>query len=911
MSQLHKSAERSCRIRKKADVLGRMKIFLAVILTGLAGFSRSVAVAPEALPSPAVNALGREINTLVRELADESFHVRENASREIWQLGETALPALREATTAVDPEQVFRARDLIRKIQLHITPETDPAVIALVERYVKASPSEKTSLFEKLKDKRAWRQMLKLYASETQAEVREKLQPAVDGIAVKAARERLCQGDAREAREFLEMAPADAEGLLALAEFHRSHGTLEAELTRAQAIKGRKSETWQLALQRAAGNLEAARDCAIAGGETRIAAAMAALAGDPLPWLRNRPVDIESDSGAVAYAAVAAKRWLGQKMRLADLEPLNRTLVARNPAERVAGINALFLLGEPNAAELALLKSLPLAAFGYFESLERIPEALKALLLDPDHPDYKSWVEKRLQKIPIDEIEDQHGPSSNNEELVALANFLERKGLHQEASDAFAGPLAALAEQDVNSFVNFLGELFANHKRLIVGAPLLARSVAAAWAGEDEKRWEEVFATAFGEEDLPKAWWDWLVDLDPKASRAERFDAMLALFRLGSDPSQLRGKWLALAWQAVAAAPAGERDSWVVRISSLCLVTGDVANSLKAWDLLPESARKEVFWGEHILHLSAAERWDETATVLLQQIALANKFKQDQSPHFHAYAAAALRQAGRLDEATSHDQWVDQLALGNAAVAIQIGNGYAFGRDYIRAAEWWARAAREANPDSVEFADAVKLHSDVLLVQQQWQASAATSEVLCRIYASAVLRFASPLPLMRQRLQADMARALANLKTDRLRAITMLEKCHHAFASDGSLADFFFPALRQAGLIKEHDKWFGETWNLMGKVIACYPESDNTRNTAAWFASRALRKLDEAEKLLVKALAANPNQSAYLDTMAEIQFAKGRREEALEWSRKAVNFLPDDVQLRQQQARFRSTPLPN
>jgi tetratricopeptide (TPR) repeat protein len=493
---------------------------------------------------------------------------------------------------------------------------------------------------------------------------------------------------------------------------------------------------------------------------------------------------------------------------------------------------------------------------------------------------------------------------------VALANFLERKGLHQEALDAFAGPLAALAEKDANSFVNFLGELFTNHKRLIVGAPRLARSIAAAWAGENEKRWEEVFATAFGEEELTKAWWDWLVDLDPKASRTERFDAMLALFDLGSDPSRVREKWLALAWRAVTAAPAGERDSWVERISSLCLVTGDVANSLKAWNLQPESARKEMFWGKHILHLSAAERWDETATVLLQQNALAKKSKQDQSPHFHAYAAATLRQAGRLDEATSHDQWVDQLALGNAAVAIEIGRGYAFGRDYIRAAEWWARAAREADPDSEEFADALKLHSDVLLEQEQWQASAATSEVLCRIYASAALRVASPLPLIRQRLQADMARAFANLKTDRLRAITMLEKCHHAFASDGSLADFFFPALRKAGLIKEHDKWFGETWDLMGKVIACYPESDNTRNTAAWFAARALRKLDEAEKHLGKALAANPNQSAYLDTMAEIQFAKGRREEALEWSRKAVNFLPDDVQLRQQQARFRSAPLP-
>ena len=95
------------------------------------------------------------------------------------------------------------------------------------------------------------------------------------------------------------------------------------------------------------------------------------------------------------------------------------------------------------------------------------------------------------------------------------------------------------------------------------------------------------------------------------------------------------------------------------------------------------------------------------------------------------------------------------------------------------------------------------------------------------------------------------------------------------------------------GLIKEHDEWFRISWDRMTAVLAKFPDSDNTCNTAAWLASRAQRKLDEAEKLLHHALAANPEQSAYLDTMAEIQFAKGNREKALEWSAQAINFMPD------------------
>ncbi len=96
----------------------------------------------------------------------------------------------------------------------------------------------------------------------------------------------------------------------------------------------------------------------------------------------------------------------------------------------------------------------------------------------------------------------------------------------------------------------------------------------------------------------------------------------------------------------------------------------------------------------------------------------------------------------------------------------------------------------------------------------------------------------------------------------------------------------------------------------MGAVIKKYPDADNTRNTAAWFASRAVLKLDEAEKFLTITLAAHPYQSSYIDTMAEIQFAKGDRKKALEWSKRAVNFAPDDAQLRRQQERFRSEPLP-
>jgi len=896
-------------IRKSPDVLERMKIHLILVFAGLI-LLWQVAVATPAVPAEAaIQQPGGNLETLIRKLSDESFRVREKASQELWDLGETALPALKEAATSSDPEQVFRARDLIRKIQLHITPDTDPSVIALVERYAKASPSEKSALFGRMRGKRAWRQMLKLYASETNPEVREKLGPSVNGVAVKAARERISEGDAPGAREFLEMAPADAEGLLALAEFHRSHGSLEAELNRAKAIKGPKSHFWQLALQRAAGNLESAANAAAAAGEPRIAAVMEALLGDPLPWFRETKADSADDPVTSAYAAIATKRWLGQKARPADLAPLTRGLSVRNRSERIIAMNLLFMLGEVETADAAFAKNEPLFAFRHFEALERIPEALKTLGLDPGSPDYKTWVEKRVEKLTADDIEDQHGVSMHHEELLSLANFLERRGLHDDLFAAFSPALAALLQKDEDTFLDFLGALFGNRETLS-GAPLLAKRIGISWAGQDEAHWKDLIISALGDDEQSSVWWDWLSELDPKASHAERLDGMLALFGLGAAPSGLREKWLSRAWKAVAESPAGIRTTLTERIATLSIDSGDVTNYLKAWDRMPEESREKVSWEQQLIHLSANDRWNEAAAVILKQIALIADAKQEPKADLHAYAAAVLRQAGRPEEAATHDLWVDKLALGSASLAIRIGNFYAAGRDYEHAGEWWARAAREADPDSSEFALAMKLHADGLLEDGKWRESAAISEVVARIYASSDYSGTTPLPLMRLRLQADMSRALAHLKDDRSQAIAILANCHRTFASDGSLADFFFPAIRKMGLVREHDQWFAESWDLMESIISRYPASDNTRNTAAWFASRAGRKLAEAEKHLAVALAANPDQPAYLDTMAEIQFAKGNRAKALEWSKAAVNFAPDDPQLRRQQERFLSDPLP-
>lgn len=858
--------------------------------------------------SPAAPANGpastpAEIAELVEKLADEQFTVREQATHQLWIAGEPALAALRKAADGEDPEASHRARELIRKIELHLTPDTDPTIIALVERYTKANRNDKPGILGEMRGRRAWRQMLKLYAAETDPDLRANLKRVVDGVAIHAARERLLAGDATGAREFLEMAPAEPQSLISLAALHRTQGTLQDELERARTSTAKGAAAWRLALLRAAGDLEGARNAALEADEPRMAAAMSLLAGDPLPWLRTSTPGQRSEETHAIYVNLATRQWLGRNLRAGDLDALTAMLASRNESTRTLGMSTLFLLGHPEAALEAYAKHSPLAAFRHYEARELIDDAFHCIGLNPDQPDFTNWFSERFAKI----LESPGDSETAQSELITLGSFLERSGQHDILRENFDKPLLELSEEDNNIFTNFLSNLYGT---TTPGSGVLgpAKRISVIWAGEDALRWEEVLIAAFGEDEDTLNLWNWLAELDPESTREQRLDAILVLRGYGADPGLLRDKWLKLAWADVAKAK--NKAPLLKLIGFIASSSTDVATQLKVWDQLPPHERNEGYDGTHIIRLSVAGRWNEAAAVFLRQISASTDAGNPVRPDMHAFAAACLRRAGRANEAVAHDSWAEKLALGDPSSAISIGQSYAFGGDYKRAGLWWKRALIESQPDSRDFSTALRLHYQLLLDEGAWKEAASTAEAIALSYANNDYDVESPPALLTLRLASDLPRALSLLPTDRPRAIAMLEKCHKQFAGEGTLADNFYPALRQAGLIEEHDAWFELSWKQITGAVSRHPASDNTRNTAAWLASRAMRRLDEAETLLKKALELNPRQPAYLDTMAEVHFARGDRKAAIKWSKLSMNFKPEDDMIRRQYYRFLDGPLP-
>jgi len=288
----------------------------------------------------------------------------------------------------------------------------------------------------------------------------------------------------------------------------------------------------------------------------------------------------------------------------------------------------------------------------------------------------------------------------------------------------------------------------------------------------------------------------------------------------------------------------------------------------------------------------------------------------------------SLRHLGREEKAAEVYDQALMLTMGNAEALAKIGAELSESGYDAEAAAIWEHSALMASASSTSYERAIlylATYGEDLYQSEQWKKAAAISEVYSRIlmrgrssdYLSRVLRV---------RFYADFSHAMGLLKNgDRELAIKRLDASRELIPGDGSLADHFFPALRNAGVGEHYERWFASSYRHISAACELYPGSHNSQNTAAWLASRAVRRLDDAERHAEAALEIKPLQGAYLDTMAEVWFARGDRPKAVEWSKKAVaasignaqgaprtesQVIANHSQLRKQLQRFEKAPLP-
>ena len=851
-------------------------------------------------------------SVLIEDLGDESYPVRVRASYELWELGADVRGLLEEAAENEDPEVSLRAGELLRKIQLGILPDSPAEVVALVERYDQASATERLEIIRELKELRAWRQVLKIHELETDPETLRRIAGEMAGVSVMAARDLLAEDEPnfKQAKELLELGRPEAAQLMALADFHRVRGTLDEELAKASKLQGVAGPLWRYVLHSAAGNRQAAAREAEAAGDPLAAARLRMLDGDPSGWLVHAPVPSGEIPPAAldAYRKAAAALWQGKGVS----QPLVRELVSSIRTnfddESWLSLGVLYALGEREKADPLLVNLSPTTAFLTFDSAERVDEAVEIFGIDPRNPDFHGWMEKRF-KVLIDEPDEMEDELS---EISQLAGFMERRGMHHELHEAMVGSLVELGKADPEWFMEVIGELGSRYSAAGAIRPVLAAAVE--FGADDDARWRLIRDSIFGDSRYSDGLWESISTYDADLTQAEGVELMAKLLGRLPDDGEAK-KWWEWQLEQTENGPKMERAERYGLLLAVSALNSDadlfmlLCDELKAagfsLDDLGGYSDEFRFASFEVFCLGSVGRWDEVAAVWRRDVE-----RNPANPMKQAYLAGALRRAGKLEEARIHDEMAERLALGDPRTMRSIGQAYASSVDFERAMEWWMRAATQSVEVDQEFYYSALLVANESKQQGDWKLAASLGEMYLLYQVMKGEVSDQPSAFSRGRLEVEMSRAFSRLQDDREQSVKTLTRCHQSGLTDGSMADFFFPGLREAGLNKLHDEWFEATWEAFSQVLKRYPKSHNTMNSLAWTAARANRRLTESKAIVEEALKLLPRQAAYLDTMGEIHFAQGNREKALEWSRRAVIRQPGDETLLRQFDRFESGPLP-
>jgi tetratricopeptide (TPR) repeat protein len=105
------------------------------------------------------------------------------------------------------------------------------------------------------------------------------------------------------------------------------------------------------------------------------------------------------------------------------------------------------------------------------------------------------------------------------------------------------------------------------------------------------------------------------------------------------------------------------------------------------------------------------------------------------------------------------------------------------------------------------------------------------------------------------------------------------------------LGEAFF--LHYAILLEQADRW-PDAERILRQCVEAHPDSSDALNYLAYSWAEREMNLVEAEAFIARALDAEPDNGAYVDTLGWIQYRQGRLEDALQTLRRAFDLMPQD-----------------
>jgi tetratricopeptide (TPR) repeat protein len=142
-----------------------------------------------------------------------------------------------------------------------------------------------------------------------------------------------------------------------------------------------------------------------------------------------------------------------------------------------------------------------------------------------------------------------------------------------------------------------------------------------------------------------------------------------------------------------------------------------------------------------------------------------------------------------------------------------------------------------------------------------------------------------------------LAGRLDEAKTEALRA-------HAALPGSAEPALELVPLFDQKKRTKDADELFRSTLEVFEGLMRDYPRSAWVHNQAAWLSACCRRDLEKGLTYARKAVSLSPNSAGYIDTLAELLFQLGKKDEAIAAQKKAIALDPKRAYFRKQLKRI-------
>lgn len=857
-------------------------------------------------PAPQRPATPDEIAAAVRQLGDDEFSIREQSSAFLWKAGRLAQAALEAASQSDDREVAIRAKEVLDRVKLNISPDSPPELIQLVFSYQRGAIDHKRTVLAQLRQNQQQSTIFLLIRNENDESVRKQLAREFVTDGRKVAIEMVAAGDDAGAEDILSWTASFDESTRSQRDyvaFLYLTGRLEEKISqwrekgdfRRDQNAGRLLAT---ALQ-VQGQLREALEIASAAGDK-------GLQNDILYRLEDWATLAKPDQlpdgqtvekiGAKAAYLQGAGDQAGYEAAVAELVALPQ------PTSEQAWLIAEVLMcnGRWTEAGAILRKWDPLSAVHLLVAQLKFREVLTLVGLDdPKHA--ATWYRERAKTV-----------AANNQQAWQHFNLglrVSRVLRDIGEDDAANGLLAAAAEvaadpDGLRAYNIFVEELRQGRREQALrrAAPLMSL----------ESRAGSVAQELFGNRAAGGLqWWRILRERTPDAEPVTTLQQVQALL----DPARdwpLRETTLAeLAAKAeagVAALPPAQQVARLWAIAELCVARKERKLALAYLERCaavkgaPVNAVPLLWIGDLLVE---DENWSAAAA------AYGRAWSHDKTLALPLYLQGrALIKASEKEEGERLLRLANLLPLADPVRRRQLAEDLAQRGLTKEAAEQrelvirFGAAGTWAGNDDWHFRDAARLIGDQLETTDPFRSAVLWQRVLFGVIrANSFYNERADYARMYYAVHKVRARGLfAAAKPEE--ALGELALAMAARPGDVPMVEQLMPVMIEAGQKEAAEKLFADVASEYERVCREFPHSARFHNELAWLEARNNRRLDDALTHAQEAVRLRPDAPGFADTLAEVHFRRGDRDKARELARENLAQEPGNKHFQEQLKRF-------